>query len=246
MYCQYGDYKHEVGEVEYSIRREGVYSDAQTPKEERWTLDATGMLLGDGSRSIDDKVKLLVAAYSLPGRDWRVVIDAGGGLLNSQHSLASKDTDGGILIDTTPSFPSNANGAYANYLVYSFSLSATIPVANPKTALDRFEESLAFEGGGPEFGSLEPNIGRPVIQRLKQSTTFIATQQGQAVGVYSYPTVPAPLWPSSLRKKPSINKTAPQRFGSGSNLIFKHYGVQWKYEFLSPFPFFGNPHAWGA
>ena len=32
MYCQYGDYKHEVGEVEYSIRREGVYSDAQTPK----------------------------------------------------------------------------------------------------------------------------------------------------------------------------------------------------------------------
>lgn len=239
MYVRYGSYRHEPGEVEIAIAREGVLTEAQTAYavRERWEL--TGLLVGDSQGDIDAKVRRLKNAYSIHGKDITLVMDNGA---PSQLRMVSSNAVGGVRVVRPPSFPSNRGGVYATHIPYTISLEAVFGSTNPVTNIVSFRETLVTEGGGPRIGYLEPLTGPPIAQILKRHTVYRAVQQGSAVGAGAYPAVPAPIFPASMIGNPRVEYGSPDRIGDAS----WNYPISWTYEFQSGGALYGRPHVWGT
>lgn len=243
MYIQYGSHAHAPGEIQLSVSKQTLFTEAQTPYAVRERWDMQGMLVGDSQSDINAQVSTLLTAYSKHGEDIALKLSEGG---DSHLKMRSRDCIGGTRVVVPPTFPSNVDAAYVTFLPYTIAVEGDVAMTDLPTALLAFSETITKSGGGPRFGLLEPLIGAPVRQLLKRQTIFRATQQGTATGLYARPTAPLPLWPNALKESPRIELRSPKVRGSGSSLTFTEYTISWQYEFESSQPLLGSPHTWGS
>lgn len=239
---QYGSYTHDAGEVEYSIQKNAVLSSRNLVVGQTVSIQMNGMLLADSVSAMDAKVQSLVAAYSVPNQNWRV--------LNNGSPLAisinAEDTISGINVTQPPSFPTNKDAAYVTYLPYTIALAYEQFKIDELFSLKSFTESLQFSGGGPKIMHLETATGLPQKQIVRQNTIYRAVQSGQAVGMYREPVPPAPIWPNALVDTGNRGYTNGRVIGPIGAATQTERAVSWQYTFESATPLFGRPNIWGV
>lgn len=240
---RYGSYTHPAGEVVLSVSRVAISGMSKNPWAERVQINMTGQLLGTSVSDLNTKIDNLISGYAYDNLDFKVLLN---GSTSLRLSVLSSATLGGIRVIRPPSFPSNRDAAYVTFMPFSIGLEAEIAVTDPETLLESFVETLAFSGGGPIDVHLVTAVGLPQKQRPRQHLPYEVIQSGSAMGLYTYPTVPLPLWPADLVKAPAINQTGGRLVGSGSSRRYMHFGITWRYEFKSALPMLGNPNNWGS
>lgn len=245
---QYGNYTHQSGEVEYSISRSADVSDLGMPVRQIVTVDMNGVLYGESTTNIDQKVTALQNAYNKDSQSWRVLAD-GSPLAISKENGA---TIGGIHVTVKPQFPENRNAAYVTFLPYRIQLTWIEAVPETTFLLKSFTESLTFSGGGQRRGFIEVATGLPVLQKLRENTVYKVIQQGQAVGAWREPIIPLPLFPDALMEAPEIFYGNGVVKGPPENRYQIDIPASWKYVFESaeelrtPPPIPTRPNRWGS
>lgn len=234
MFLQYGTHKHAAGEIEFSRDVETLYLDSQIPYAEkhRWTLQGT--LFGTSTDDLDAQVAKLEAAYRQSGKDLVLYKNNGA---PTQLRLLSQGSLDGIKVVSPPSFPTNRGAAYVTFLPYRVTLEAEYPVSG-QSQLVSFRETVQRSGGGPNVNVLETLETPPVFQTGKLFPAYRAVQAGEAVGLFSTPFVPPPLWPANQVRPVQTAEGSPERRGQA--LI--RWPISWSYEFASATPFFGKPN----
>ena len=245
MQIRYGSYTHTLGEPALTIDRQTLYTDAQSPYAEtvRWMIQ--GMLTNQGGTeaTLNAKVRALEAAYAWNNKDAALLLTSGGAAAG--HTLINADTIGGVRVVKRPHYPKGDGAEGITMRTFAVVLEATFPLTSG-TALLSWTETISFSGGGASYGFLEPLTGRPIKQKLKQRTTYHATQQGRAVGLYEYPTVPSAMWTAGLLGARETKWDSPKRMGYGSGAD-THIGwpVSWLYKFASDNPMYASgPNRW--
>ncbi len=243
MYLRYGSYTHPLGESAIFISRDPVETDAQTTYAIRERWDIQGLLANPTGLVADMSaaINALEVAYARGGYDLTLLMP--DGITNSQHLIDSSTTIGGTRIVKPLSYPKGGGSEYVTMRHFTVSVEALIPVSGP-TDLMSFHETVTYTGGGAKYGYLEPLAGMPIKQLLKRNTVFKATQQGSAVGLYTYPIVPFAIWPAHLVHLPNLPYDTPRRTGFGGAVNYTEFLVEWAYEFESSTPLNGNPSRW--
>ena len=240
MYIQYGNYRHDAGEVELSIERETLYLESQIPwaYRHRWTL--SGVLVGSGQDDIDAKVRRLEAAYAVPRQDLVLYRTSGA---PTRLVLLDNGSVDGVRVTSPPSYPSNRGAAYVTHLPYRITLEAEYPVdAAMSSDVVTFKETLQRSGGGPQRVVLETLETPPVFQQGRLYPAYRVTQIGEAVGLFAYPQIPPPLWPDKQLRPVQITQGSPQTRGNR----WVNWPISWSYEFASAQPLLGRPHILGV
>ncbi len=238
IFVRYGNYSHDPGEVEYSIMRGSVETERREVYQDNVTVTLNGRLFAESSSEIERKLKALLAAYAKQKQDFAIIVNRQKSVLN----MRSQDTISGIRVVQQPAFPTNRLAAHVTYLDYTVQLQWETLLPSAALALRSFRETLTFEGGGPTFGHLETIDALPQKQQTRRFTIYTAQQTGSAVGLFTRPRLPPPIWPGALTK-------APRRTLDNGTLVGNtqtDLGIQWDYTFESAYPLFGVPHRWGA
>lgn len=242
MQLYYGNYGHALGVPAITISREVVNDAGERPyiERERWQIN--GLLPNpDGSATtLKAAIDELVAAYSVNG--YNLILYMPDGSTPSSHALYSSSCFGGTRVVQRPSFPTGTGPEGVTYRNFSLAVEGDISLISPGTSYTTsFTETLEFNGGGFLDGHLEPLVGQPIKQRRKQNTTYRATQQGEAVGLFGYPPVPPPIWPAALTQpNPKFTLSSPRRRQG----TFVDYRINWLYEYESARPIIGTPNTW--
>ena len=246
MQIRYGSYTHALGEPALSIDRETQLNDAGTPWADRvrWTIQ--GMLTNQGGTeaTLDAKVAALEAAYAVDYQDLALLLTSGTAA--SGHEITNADTIGGVKVVKRPHYPRGDGAEGVTMRTFGVVLEAMVPIS-AGTILLSWSEILKFSGGGARYGVLEPLTGRPIRQKLKRTTAYHATQQGQAIGLYEYPTPGSPFWPAAQLDTRDVEYGSPQRkgFNSGADTNIE-WPVSWVYRFASATPLYASagPRRW--
>lgn len=241
--ARYGAYAHDQGEVEIAVNKTLIETDAKTAFAQRVQINLAGVLLGDGIADLEQQAAALVSNYSVDGLDF-IVEDQDGNALSL--SLYAANCNGGTRVTRRPSFPSNRDAAYVTFLPYQITIEGDERIQGVETAFRSFQETVSFSGGGRRFGTLETRVGLPQRQLWTRNTIYRAVQEGSAVGLYAYPSVPAALWPAWQLATPDIRYTGGRLVGTGAGQVYMDFGARWRYEFESPFALFGTPNNWGS
>lgn len=234
MYFQYGSYRHDEGEVELAnMTRQLIRSRRGQVQFIRhgWTI--RGEKLASSQSQLLAKLAQLEAAYSVDNRD-AGLYTAGG---TRFHYLPSAGAVGGVQVIGGVNYPIGRGAEGGTYRTYEIQLQADYPVL--QTTLLEFRETLEFIGNcGPEYVYTELPEGPPRRQIVRQQTLQQVLQSGTAIGFYSYPSIPDPLWPSLLDSRPARNQFVGPEVNNGDSHSF---GVSWSYSFTSPVPLNGRP-----
>jgi hypothetical protein len=236
MYLRYGNHTHPLGEAAIAITKEMIENEAGEPYavRERWTI--SGMVIGTSPTSIKTQLTALDTAYSANGKNLSLLMPD---KTESTHRMISSACQGGVRVIQRPSFPNGGGAEHVTKREYMIVLEGIVLLSSSQVILS-FEEVLSFSGGGPRYGHLEPLEGPPIKQRLKQSTPYVVTQEGQAVGLYGYPAIPPSIWPGDKTEAPRIRRYSPRKKGGN----YYEYKVSWAYEFKAAYPLTGSPHVW--
>jgi hypothetical protein len=237
MYFKYGSYQHAAAEVDVTFfGRQTVFNQRGLAQFERLSLRIRGTLI-DTQSNLTTKIAALEAAYRKQKQDAALYEDDG---TRTPHAIVNSQTIGGTHVDAV-TWPRGAEGGeYATGRSYEISISGEIALTSETTLLN-FQESLSFVGtAGPRHVWIETRNGPAQRQTVSQNTTQRIIQAGNALGLYGYPTTPAPIFPS-LEHLPArrYTRTGPRQNGRA----FTDYGVQWSYEFESPSALAGAPNA---
>lgn len=102
-----------------------------------------------------------------------------------------------------------------------------------------FTETITYEGDtGPEFVGVELSTGLADIQQVREKTIQVITQQGRAVGLNGYPTMPTQTFPNlPLASKAVRSVQEPIRRGGQANPLL--YPISWRFQMLSTVNQFG-------
>lgn len=240
MQLAWGNYKHAEGECQYSWMQEAILTDMEDVEGVRVNVSISGQLVGNGISDMNTKVVNLLTAYSDSNRNFRVLNNSG---MEVALSIPASATNGGFIVKRPPSFPTNIDAAYVTFLPYVIELEAEIPTAGAGTLFRFFEERVSQKGGGSRRGWLEPNEGDPIRQLLKQKTVYRYVQAGTAIGLYSEPSPPPPLWPQWLDSdEPELDYVSPKRRRG----VQRDFSVSWSYSFTSNQRLSGRPHQLGV
>ena len=240
MYLKYGNYQHAANEASVVISKQQVFSEAGIVRglSERW--DIQGMLQAADQTALTVAIDELCAAYAIAAQDVGFYFDNGQ---PTSHRITSADTNGGVRVIVPPSFPQGKGAEYSTYRNYAIALEAEW--LDPNASLLSWQETIRFQGGGPQFAHLEPINGQPVKQLLKQATTFHASQTGEAVGYLGYPVPALPIWPAAEHiDRREIRYELPRRMGPPGSARYTQYKVSWSYSFEDGGPLLGLPTAW--
>ena len=234
MYLVYGSYTHDQGEAAIQVAKRAIYTDRGTRRGTRETWTISGVLRDTTQGGLTTKAAALQTAYSTNGLFAGLYQDNGS---LSHLSLDPAYATGGIRVADLDFPEGGGKGEYANSRHYRIVLEADFPGDD---GIVFYQETLSFVGtGGPRYAYGETLYGTPIRQTVCENTLCYATQQGSAVGLYSYPTPPNPFAPfyedEPLRQ---INYTGGTKHGS----LYTDYGVQWSYRFTSDSPLFGSPN----
>ena len=237
IYCSYGNYQHQPGEVEYSISRQAIQTERLATYAERWTVQIQGRLEGESTSEVESKLKSLLVAYRKPNQAFVINIGSGASIV----SLFPDKTINGVRVTVPPGLPSNRNASHVTYLDYTATVEAEIPIVEQLGALRSFSETLRFSGGGPRYKHLETIDTPPVKQLVKRFTTFTVTQSGRAVGLFRRPSRANPIWPSAVVDSGDYEIDSGKLIGD----TLQDLTTSWTYRFESAFPLYGQPNTWG-
>jgi len=248
MILQYGRNKRPSGECAFSIDRQSLRTDADTiwAYEETWTIQGWLRSQKATAAAARGEIKRLTEEvedfFSVEGLDLKMLQPGGG---ETAHNLLAASTIGGTKIVKPPHFLDGNGAQGVTFRTYTVVLAATVPVdaSNVTTLVKSFQETVDVSGGGARFAHLETLVGLPVKQQVRRNTVFRGSQKGQAVGIYAYPSVPAPLWPEALvNANPVVTRGSPKRIGTG----YVEYPISWQWEFESAYPLVGRPNRWAS
>ena len=187
-------------------------------------------------------VAALEAAYANQGQNAALYQDDGAGNIGAitPHAIINSQTISGTRVDSLTWPRGGQNGEYATGRSYEIALSGELALTG-ETTLISFAETLSFVGTtGPREVLIEIRNGPPRRQRVSQRTSQRITQSGNAIGLASYPTVPAPIFPA-------IEHESARRRVLGSprqnGRVFTDYPISWAYEFETAFAVSGVPNA---
>lgn len=240
MYLKYGNYQHAANEASVVISKQRVFTEAGMVRglRERW--DIQGLLEAADQATLSTAIDQLAAAYAIQAQDVGFYFDSGQ---PSSHRITSALTNGGVRVIVPPSFPQGKGAEYSTFRNYTIALEAEW--LDPQASLLSWHETIRFQGGGPQFVYLEPILGQPVKQLLRQATTFKATQSGEAVGYASYPLPALPIWPDAEHvHRREIRYDLPRRMGPPGSATYTQFKVTWTYSFEDAGPLVGYPTAW--
>jgi hypothetical protein len=238
MYLAYGSYTHAANEANVVISRQPMYADGGIVRGYKETWRISGWLQADTTAELTTAINALKVGYSVQGQNVGLYLD--DGTLTS-HYITSQLTNGGVRVVDGPSFPVGDGTEYVSHRRYEIALEAellllTVPIL-------AFHESLSFSGGGPRDVHLQPLTGLPVKQRVAQATPYRVSQTGSAIGQFSYPFPPPPIWPvAEMRDQRRIEQKSPKRAGPIGYPYFTEFQIDWSYQFEAAIPLVGLPH----
>lgn len=232
MILKYGSYAHASGEVTLSISQRAAYNETgnRSGYIASWTI--SGILHGTDAADVRTKLLALEAAYGSDGYD--LVLYAADGV-TVRHSMLNAGSRAGVKI-VSLDYPTGDGAEYVTYRSYTITAEAEY---NQDLGIYSISETYTFGGGGQQKIVIPTLYGPPIEQLIRQQTPYICQQQGQAIGVAAYPTVPGPAFPNAEhRERRRISYSRPTKLGRNGNMM---YAVTWAYEFESPSQLFALP-----
>jgi hypothetical protein len=179
------------------------------------------------------------AGYAVRNQEFKVAYSGDNTGEVDAFNLDPAECDGGVRVISPPSFDSKG-AALATGINYRLTVQGDVRLSGAPT-LRMFRETLTFSGGGAEYGHIQTRFGLAYKQDRTANKYYTATQEGMAVGLYAWPTIPGPKWPADQMVNVTTSKSGPTVIGDGARSI--DYVVTWRYEFESIAPMTGNPHT---
>jgi len=232
MILKYGTYSHADNEVTLSISQRPTFNEVglRSGYVASWTI--SGILHGTDGADVRAKLLALEAAYGSDGYD--LVLYASDGV-TVRHEMRNAGSRQGVRI-LSLDYPQGDGAEYVTYRSYTIQAEAEY---NQDLGIYSISESYSFGGGGQQKVVIPTLYGLPVEQLVRQYTPYTCQQQGQAIGISTWPTAPAPAFPSAEhRDRRRITYNRPTKFGRNGNQL---YQVSWSYEFESPSQLFALP-----
>lgn len=236
----YGNYVHAAAEVKLSINKKAIPSARGLRQlvREIWRLDGILQSTDGTILTLTSQIQVLQNAYgfnSVSGavtgaadfQNATLVYNDGSGA--TAHQLLNGNSLSGVRV--TGFEWKEGDGEYTTYRSYSITLQADFVDATNN--LLSFKETVAFKGsGGPRFVWLDTLEDGPVQQLSASATTIHCVQSGSAIGLLSYVSPPAPLYPAIVEHLDQREGgfESPDRIGQG----LMGFHTTWKYSFESP------------
>ena len=240
MIVKYGNYSHAQDEVLISVQRSPLYDEQKKAYgyTEKWNLG--GQILADSSTAITTALNALVAAYSVNGKDLKLLQNDG---TLTAHYMLSNQSRGGTRVTEGPSYLEGGKGQYANHRSYSIAVEADF-ISPAASNLVSFHEEIEIVGDGSGMWSHIPVIAGlwPKVDTTTHSVVRMV-QRGQAVGLRTYPYafLPAPIWPGDFK---GWEKRAIKGGPDNINGAFTNYRLSWEYPFEANSGRDGNPNSY--
>lgn len=194
---------------------------------ETWIIE--GFVRGSTTAELTVNMGAYEAAFRVQGGDLNFV-DANGS--PTAHQLLSSQTVSGNRVERFEWRRNGGNSPPATEYVHRRSFIAIVGgdrIASSGGGIVSWEESVRIIGTGGPVVIWKPALFGPVQpQIVQQQSSVIAIQQGTAVGLTDYPTVPDPLFDQTLLKSKSTvpyDYSSPRLLGN-SPLMFR---VGWRY-----------------
>jgi|GEM_PF-3398896 len=251
MYVKRGDYTHAMHEARFRWRVTPKYADNNLLIGTTYVASIGGMLTGTDAADLSSKFNALQAAYAKTTGNF-VLLDNSGN--ETTFKIDGSKTIGGIRC-TRCECPLESPGDMTTYLFYEIDIQADSGGINliggaggtgdtPQNAIVTWTESITVRGtGGPRFVMRENRNGKPQKQIVSQFTPVTASQRGEAVGLYNYPTPSAPFWPQhNLASEQEVTRTSSNMNGSNSQQS-REFRLSWSYQFWAAGPLTANPSS---
>lgn len=231
---------HDLDEVELAgIGYEASLNNVGRVELIRRTLTIRGKVYGDSPSAITAKLQAMERHYPIGGTLSTAGLYENAGTPTA-HVLRPS-YPGAVIRVMNFGYPVGNGTQYATERDYTLTLYLEEPpAAGFRTNLISFRESLSFSGGGPVFDFFRPPRGRPIKFIRNEFVEYRVIQEGSAMGLFSYPGYPPPIFPGALMAPPTLSPTGPERAGQFAG----QWPVSWRYEFGSTEPLVGLPNAW--
>lgn len=248
MYLKRGSYTHQNNEATFSVRKQAEFADNQTLIGTSWFVSIKGMMSGADAQALSTSMLAMEAAYSATTGDFAVLDNSSAEV--AIFKIQGSKTIGGIRM-TRFNYALSNPAELSTFVNYEIELEAEFGgigiigggSAGQSTVLT-WSETLSVRGnGGPRFVLRENRNGPPQKQIVSQRTPVFATQRGEAVGLYGYPTPSQPIWPQHLSGPDiDVQKTSASSVGGqGFSQQRREYRIAWSYQFQLPGPQTANP-----
>ncbi len=248
MYLKRGSYTHQNNEATYSVAKQAEYADNRTLIGTSWQVKIRGMVTGADAQALSTSMLAMEAAYSVTTGDF-VVLDNNSAEV-ALFKIQGSKTIGGIRM-TRFNYALAEAAELSTYVRYEIDLEAEFGgigiigggTAGQSTVLT-WSETLSVRGnGGPRFTYRENRNGPPQKQIVSRRTPVFATQRGEAVGLYDYPSPSQPIWPQHLSGPDTgLQKTSASSVGGqGYSQQRREYRISWAYQFQLPGQLTSNP-----
>ena len=241
MILTYGNYQHAQDECKITIDKQVVRGENGITVEHelhRWTIE--GEVQGASSSAIVSAFTALELAYAKQGQDVRLYFNDGSTIA---HQILNSQTYSGVKVTKPPSYPIGDNTELHNARTYRIELEAEVKPAVASGNIIYFQESLTFEGGGPELAIVPLLEGPPDIQTLYKQTEVVAVQEGTISGRDSYPAIPGPVFPGFEWRRRRRRRFISPRLRGLNPSRYTDYRVEYSYTFLSAGGLDGRPHV---
>ena len=224
MHFRYGSTSHDASEASVTMAKKRLYSRRGHVERIRKTLTVSGSLLSTSESGMTTKLANLESMYSKDGRN--------AGLYQTDDTLIgdlaldNSSAIGGVRV-TGISYP-RGDGVYATNLPFQVTLEADY-YPDDVNNITEYYQTIRRIGTGGRKRVLIPLIdGPPDIQYPQTHTPTMAVQNGRAMGAYTYPSRPQPLWPDQEDvDRRDLGTIHPQN----ENGTFTNFGVMWTYYF---------------
>ena len=235
---KFGSYSHALGEASVRINTSCQFDRSNRPIKLTTTWDIAARAEGTDTDDLLTNLAKAVRGYDARNQRVSARLETAGGVIC--HELNGPRSIGGIRIEQPPSFPDATGAQLTTYRDYSVRLAADYFVGNPARMVVSFNETLSFEGGGPDRGMIEVTTGPPLDYLTIRQTAFRCAQSGNAVGFTAYPVwLLRPAFPIAFfeGRQPPVVYAAPEAEG-GADINF---GLSWSYRFVSNRPLAALP-----
>jgi hypothetical protein len=159
-------------------------------------------------------------------------------------ALVNSNSISGVVIDSGPTFTEAEGSEYVNRRTVEFTGVAEYVIANTKTAIVSWKESLVFTGTGGPVTRWRPSVNtKPIQQQIYPFSTYKLVQTGRAVGHRAYPVQPTPFfaYPIEQVDRRRVINEAPTRIGKAQSSLV-NYPITWEYYYESASPLVAVPN----
>lgn len=238
MYLKVGSYQFDANATGLTTSTDLLLNGYGRPLSKQVKLTVDGFLAASGQAAISTAMDALTAALHTPFQD---IIFYHDDATESALYLKNNGSISGVRVTRGPVWLEYRGADHATQKKFMFEAAAEYPTAGSANLLMRYTERLEFEGGGPLYIVRPAKRGPAQRQQVYQSTPYIVTQIGEAVGYTAYPPKPLIIWPGKLKQAPKEVMTTPERVGPNG---YQGHTRSWSVVYESEVPLIGTPHLW--